>query len=277
MNNHTRPTRIVLVENEVNNFVGGDGDLARVLSKSANVFPYVLCHVQHVREMFSLSSCNEFDVLLLDVSLGESNSFAALERICEAFSAAPVILMVEKADETIRRQAFNLGALDVVERSSLNGELLVERIHSAINRKKEELGRQQQSYWENALTFIQHSASITSARLSPESLGMKPLREAMPYKFLELTKSYSNVLALADTRRTHNGTRFNGHSVSQKLHFLASDLCSLKAGVWDVIDIHAKAVEQRIENQQKEETRQVLLELVTDLVSYYRSVDYANA
>jgi DNA-binding response OmpR family regulator len=277
MKNHTRPTRIVLVEDGVDTFVGGDGDVVTVLTKSAQPFSFMLCHVRNANEIFSLSAENEVDIILFDVSRSRAKDFAMLEQVCEAFSIVPVIAIVASDERLTRAKVLLLGAVDVILKSASQETTMFARIYSAIERKREELERQQQRYWEKALAFLQQHVVVTRSTLTPETLGMKPLSEAMPYKFLELTKSYSNLLELAETRRTHSGSRFNGHSVSQKLHFLASDLCSLKAGVWDVIDIHAKAIEQRAEHQPKEETRQLLLELVTDLVSHYRRVDYANA
>jgi DNA-binding response OmpR family regulator len=277
MQNHTRPTRFVLVGDEVNSLAGRDGDILKILSKSAGTFSYIVCHVQHVREMFSLSSENEFDVILHDVSNSRANGFAALEGLCEAFSSVPVIVIVERDEELTRRQALNLGALDVLQKSTLSGASLFEKIQTTINRKKTELGKQQQMNWESALNFLQHNAVITRTSLTPETLNVKPLCEAMPYKFLELTKSYSNLLDLALTR-TRSGVRYNGYSVSRRLHFLASDLGSLRAGVWDVIDIHAKAVGSEMGTQEPNHTsHKILLELISDLVSYYRHSGYANA
>ncbi len=277
MSNHTRPLRIVLVGDE------GDGDVVNdVLNNVFNgvkAFRYVLCHARRVGEMLSLSSENEFDVVLLDLSAAYSNDLVALERICEAFSRIPVIVLVADNAEAVRQRALRIGAVEALTKSQMDAGTLADTITAVIERKAEELKSRRELYLEQALTFLQQHSAISRSTLTPELFGMKPLCEAMPYKFLELAKSYSNLIELALTRGQREGVRFSGHSVSQKLHYLASDLGELKAGVWDIIDIHAKAVEQKLGSVRapKEESHKILLELISDLVSYYRKTEYANA
>jgi DNA-binding NarL/FixJ family response regulator len=277
MSNHTRPLRIVLVGDE------GDGDVVNdVLNNvfnSVKVFHCVLCHARRVGEMLSLSSENEFDVIFLDLSAAYSNNLVDLERICEAFSRIPVIVLVERNAEAVRQRALRIGALEALTISQMDAGTLTDTITAVIKRKAEELKSQRELYLEQALTYLQQHSAISRSTLTPELFGMKPLCEAMPYKFLELAKSYSNLIELALSRGQREGVRFSGHSVSQKLHYLASDLGELKAGVWDVIDIHAKAVEQKLGSvrEPKEESHKILLELISNLVSYYRKTEYANA
>jgi DNA-binding NarL/FixJ family response regulator len=279
MLNHTRPTRIVLVENGDNNLVGGDGDVLTALTQSAPQFSFVLCHVQSEREMFSLSPEKEFDVVLLDLSRSRATDLTAVERIREAFSKIPVITFVENDAEAIRERVLRMGVQEVLLKSKVNCGSLTRTIRNALERTNDGGRKKHNEHLEQALTFLQRDPAMSRSVLPAEPFGLKPLREAMPYRFLELSKSYSNLIELATTHMMRGGVRLYSQSVSRKLNFLASDLGALKAGVRDVLDLHSKALEAQGHETpcNEEERRKIFLELVTDLVSYYRRVDYTNA
>lgn len=272
-NNRTRPLRIVLVGN------GGDGAVIKQILGGIKALHCFLCITQHVHEMLTLASENEFDLILIDVSRNCSTDLGTLERMCEAFSTIPIAVLVECDAEAVCQKALRLGAREALLKSTLTKENFAHILCSIVERKNILVEKQKELHLEQALQFLQHNPVGLHSPLAPEAFGMKPLSEAMPYKFLELTRSYSNLIELATSRAASVGNRFSGHSVSQKLHFLASDLGALKAGVSDVIDIHAKAVEQKFGrvHAQKDESQKVLLELITDLVSYYRKSENVNS
>jgi DNA-binding NarL/FixJ family response regulator len=224
-----------------------------------------------IGDMLSLSMENDIDAILLDFLGRPSNNFSLLENVCEAFSSVPVIACLCNDAECERQRALRTGAQDALTKSEAESHALTQVIRSAILRKKESLWQHDRSL-EQALTFLQQNPVSARRVMRCKSFGMKPLSESMPYKFLELTKSYSNVLELATSGRGYKGAQLSCQSVQRKLHFLASDLGSLKAGVDDVFDLHTKALEDKsIEKYTSEEQhRKILLELLSDLVSYYR-------
>lgn len=269
MLNHTRPTRIVLVGDE------GNGDEFNAMLLQAKELHYELCHVHDVDDI--VSSNIDFDVILIDLSRWASIGLALLGRVCESCPSVPVVVTVWKGADVVRQQALRMGARKALDKDTLTGATLAEAVRIVTGREADELQREQERLLEQALSFLQQHPVITDATHDAQPAGVKPLCEVMPYKFLELTKSYSNLLDLALTR-AHSGVRFSGYSISRRLHFLASDLGSLHAGVCDVIDIHAKAVETEIgRNEANNASHKILLELISDLVSYYRHSEYANA
>ncbi len=278
MQNHTRPTRIVLVGDEVNDLVEGKSAAIANMLKAAPPFHYALCLVQNVSQLLLLSADQEFDVMFLTAKRWGSDALASLEKLLEAFSTIPIIVLAGDGTGAARHQALCAGAYTVLEYETLDAASLARTIQSAIGSNRDALQKEQQRVFEQALRFLQHNSAITRSRLTPQTLEMTPLSQVMPSKFLELTKSYSNVLDLA-LRRASGGIRFKSYSVSQQLNFLASDLGALRAGVWDVIDIHARAVEHKSVNKNEtgDASHKILLELITDLVSYYRRSDYMNA
>lgn len=272
-NNHTRPLRIVLVGDE------GGGVVIRHILDGIRTFHCLLCIARQVHEMLALASENEFDLILLDLSKHCSTDLGPLEQVCEAFSSIPIVVLVERDAQAVSERALRLGVREALVKSALTKRNFTRLISSIVEREHSLCEQEKVLHVEQALRFLQHHPVSSHVPLAPGGFGMKPLSEAMPYKFLELTKSYSNLMELAASRTTSEGNRFSGHSVSRKLHFLASDLGALKAGVWDVIDLHAKAVEDkhRDSHAREAEHQKILLELISDLVSFYRKSEYVNA
>jgi DNA-binding NarL/FixJ family response regulator len=264
MRDHTRSTRIVLVGNE------GTGDAIQILVKGAKDFPHMLYHAQTAAELLSLRSEAAFDVVLWDLSASDKE-LESLKNICDGFPTVPVIAIINDDSEKMRQQALRVGAYAALIKDAIDRAGLESTIRSVIGHKRNELEEEQQRILEQAAMLLRQQRRVSHRSISPETLGMRPLSEVMPYKFLELTKSYSNLLDIALTRAT-SGIRFNGYSVTRRLQFLASDLGALRAGARDVFDIHAKAVESNRQalTEPGDATHRILLELISDLVSYYR-------
>lgn len=269
MQNHTRPTRIVLVGDE------GNGDEFNALLHTAGAFHFELHHAHDAEALHALGG--DFDVFLLDLSRWASNGLALLQRVRDEYSNVPIIVIVWKGAEVIRQQALRLGAAKALVKEMLDAAAFAEAIAAVTGRTADD-ELHQQRLLEHALNVLHNYPDTSDATLVVQPPGIKPLCEAMPSKFLELTKSYGNLLGLA-LRRTESGIRFNGYSISRRLQFLASDLGALHAGVWDVIDMHKKAIEREwAPNTHPNHTsHRILLELISDLVSYYKHSDYAHA
>ena len=269
--NQARRLHIVLVGDGVNDLIVGNGKIPGHVDRGLNELSHALHVVEGIGEMLSLSMENDIDVILLDFTRKEVNDFALLESVCEAFSRVPVVCCLCSDIEAERQRALRMGAQDALTKSETCGTTLAQVIRSAILRKQESLWRHDHSL-EQALMFLQQNPMSARRIMRCESYGMQPLSEAMPYKFLELSKSYSNVIELATAQRVRRETQFSCQSVQRKLHFLASDLGALKAGVNDIFDLHTKALEHKNRESfiSEEHHKKILLELLSDLVSYYR-------
>jgi DNA-binding NarL/FixJ family response regulator len=269
--NRTRSLQIVLVED-------GEKRTPAHIASNVNGLHYTLHVVQNIGEVFSLSMGHDIDVIVLDFVGRMTNDLSSLEKACESFSRIPVIVCLCNEDESERQRALRAGAQDVLLSSEIHSNNLAQSIRAAILRKQDYLWRHDHTIVQ-ALSFLQQNPVSARRMLRCESFGMKPLSEAMPHKFLELSKSYSNVMELATTENGQHGARLSCQSVPRKLQFLASDLGSLKAGVNDVFELHKKALEHRGAKHYsgEEQQKKVLLELLSDLVSYYRRGEQLTA
>lgn len=270
MSSHARSTRIVLVGDE------GDGDTLRSICTAVS-FPHsVLVHVRRVDELSSLSSVETVDVLLLALPQSGDGSSALLQRVSELYPGIPIVVLVDACSELLRHLLLRMGAWQVVERCHLTPDRLAHALREVSDGTKSDIEERQKQSLDEVLRLLQQPIPLEDASRAGER-SLRPLSEVMPYKFLELTKSYSNIIELAMGHAGLGTRRFSGRSVSQQLRSLASDLGSLNASVWDVLDVHARALEGGGEVAVRPETRQLLVELLTNLSAFYRHARYSFA
>jgi signal transduction histidine kinase len=79
---------------------------------------------------------SEVDILLLDLSLPDSELSSTLPRVIDAHSEVPVIVLTSIDDIDFATRAVSQGAQDYLLKSDINGPLLMRSIHYAIERKK---------------------------------------------------------------------------------------------------------------------------------------------
>jgi len=78
------------------------------------------------------------DVLLLDLSLPDSQGFDSFASIHDRFPALPIIVLTGLDDETLATRAVREGAQDYLVKGQIDGHLLVRAIRYAIERKQNE-------------------------------------------------------------------------------------------------------------------------------------------
>ena len=132
-------TKILLLQNEqslafkLNNFLGLEG--------------YIVACKSNYAEGIALLFEQEFDICILDTSLGDLCDFEMLKEI-RAISQLPLILLSENNERTTRIAAFELGADDYLEKP-INLRELLARIKANLRRSN----ITQQQYNINDLTI----------------------------------------------------------------------------------------------------------------------------
>jgi signal transduction histidine kinase len=102
-----------------------------------------LVHVEQLTEAANLLKATAFDVILLDLSLPDSQGIETVLRIQAAAPAIPIIVLTGLDDDNIALQAVRAGAQDYLVKGDINARSLVRAIRYASERKKsfEELSR----------------------------------------------------------------------------------------------------------------------------------------
>lgn len=102
-----------------------------------------LVHVEQLNEAAKLLKEEAFDVILLDLSLPDSQGIQTVLRMQAEASAVPIIVLTGLDDDNVALQAVRAGAQDYLVKGEINSRNLVRAIRYASERKKsyEELSR----------------------------------------------------------------------------------------------------------------------------------------
>lgn len=226
--------------------------------------------LQHLRE-------EDYDVILVDLSLPDSKGIETVDRVNRNAKDKPVVVLTGLEDEAMAIMAVQHGAQDYLNKGRITGELLVRALRYAIERsrleKELEKSRQREERRRELHSLEQLSATPPTA-ITGLTFGIHPLRESAPSIFAEFVEQYSEFLDLALEQR---GYRIE-HDLTSKVRSLAEQTGKLKAGPRDVIEIHSTALNTRSASapHQKaqayiEEGRLLLLRFMGHLVSFYRN------
>ncbi|MBF0336913.1 MAG: response regulator [Nitrospirae bacterium] len=222
-------------------------------------------------------SKGDTDVVLLDLTLPDSNGLDTFIAVYSRFSGVPIVILSGVDNGKFASQAVYMGAQDYLVKGRFDGNLLVRSMRYAIERHRlqTELAatRQQQNNQQEMLSLSRLSGAPT-ASVTAQMLGKLSLREGAGQIFQQTVSRYCELLEFAIEHRIYK----TNHNVSEGLLAIAEQLGYLKAGPRDVVEIHSEAIKKKIEginlfksNLYIEEGRMILLELMGDLASYYRN------
>ncbi len=113
----------------------GDAFLIQEQFKTAKTYVYHLTHVDYLAKAIASLSQNSYDVILLDLSLPDSRGFETLKTIKEHSFSIPIVILSGINDEELAIQAVKQGAQDYLVKGQVKGEILVQALRYAIERK----------------------------------------------------------------------------------------------------------------------------------------------
>jgi PAS domain S-box-containing protein len=136
----------------------------------------------------------QFEIVLLDLTLPDSQGIESVTRICEALPSIPIVVLTGYVDETTAIQALRQGAQDYLLKSDVTGNLLVRSIRYAIERKKgnEEL-KQYRDHLEELVKERTHRLKKTNDRLR-EEIGQRKTTEGKLQETLERLKRFESIV-----------------------------------------------------------------------------------
>jgi signal transduction histidine kinase/CheY-like chemotaxis protein len=125
----SEPIRILLIEDNP-----GDAALLTELLAAAGPALYQLTHVKTLSEASALLDRQRFDLILLDLSLPDSQGLRTVQRTCSLAPETAIIVLTGDAGP-IDLEALRHGAQDYLLKGRFDTDLLVRAIRHAIERK----------------------------------------------------------------------------------------------------------------------------------------------
>jgi PAS domain S-box-containing protein len=122
--------RILLIEDNP-----GDARLIKELLTAKGSTSFVLVHADQLSTGLARLAHSDFDVVLLDLSLPDSQGLDGLNKIYAQAPEVPVVVLSGLSDEAVAIQAVQEGAQDYLVKGKVDSDLLVRSLHHAIDRQ----------------------------------------------------------------------------------------------------------------------------------------------
>ena len=260
-------TRVLLIEDSPDDAMLIQEELAEVRG-----VPFNLERVDRLSEGLEHLDQGGIDVVLLDLSLPDSQGLDSLARILDQRPDVPVVVLTGLEDEGLALEAVRRGSQDYLVKGQVGGPLLERSIRYAIERRRllVEIDRRQR---ELEVRSLEQMSSPVSSDVTSQAAGAIQLREALPQSFEELVQRYGHLLHVVLEEEGAKG----GYSISGELSAMGEQLGTLNVGPGDVVAIHTEAFKRKLRevNHQKaqaymHEGRLMVIELLGKLVSFYR-------
>jgi two-component system, cell cycle sensor histidine kinase and response regulator CckA len=133
------PIKILLIEDNP-----GDVLLLQETLSEITFVELELVHVDRLKNALKKLSSEDFDVILLDLVLPDSNGLDTFIQIQEQTPATPIVVLTGMTDETLAISAMKAGAQDYLVKGQVSGsDLLLRSMRYAIERKRIEATLQQ--------------------------------------------------------------------------------------------------------------------------------------
>ncbi len=258
---------------------GDPTDRAALEDRCRTAFhPWRVTGVATLAEAITKLTDAPFDLVLLDLDLPDSHGIETFARLHTCAPRVPVLVLVPSDDEeALGRAAIERGAQDYLTKTAVDASLLSRAIRYALERARlqRELQRTRARQRRDAeIAGVERLSRGPGTSVTANLYSAARLRDASPAEFDRAVESYRALLEAALEHRVHKDTMDCGDA----LRDLSDRLGFVRGGPRDVIEIHTRAVRSLVANCSAaratayvEESRLVLLELMGNLVAFYRT------
>ena len=157
-----------------------EADAYLVSDSLANSEPnrFTITHRDRLSTGMACLSAEEFDLVLLDLSLPDCEGFETFRRLRESYQSIPIVVLTGLDDQDLAIKTTREGAQDYLPKQFIGGELLKRLIRQAIERKRiEEALKQADSRKNEFLAMLAHELRNPLAALE---CGLSLLKSAGP-------------------------------------------------------------------------------------------------
>ncbi len=116
----------------------GDTHLLNAMLAETPQWKAVLTCAERLQAAIALCKQQSFDVILLDLSLPDSQGYATFERMRQHAPQIPIILLTGSDDQELALRAVRAGAQDYLIKGEIDSHLLIRAMRYAMERKRTE-------------------------------------------------------------------------------------------------------------------------------------------
>lgn len=149
---------ILLIEDNL-----AEARLLQEFLKEARHRQFNLVHAIRLQEGLQRIDRECFDIILLDLTLPDSQGLASLAPLMKQAPSVPIVVLTHTNDDELAIEAVRRGAQDYLVKRLVNSQVLVRSLHHAIERKQaQEMLREENEALENEIE--QRTAELLKAR-----------------------------------------------------------------------------------------------------------------
>ncbi|MDJ0634523.1 MAG: hybrid sensor histidine kinase/response regulator [Xenococcaceae cyanobacterium MO_188.B29] len=130
-NTQPKPIKILLIEDDV-----VEARLIREILKNFNPNQFCLTHEKRLQWGVNRLRQEQFELILLDLTLPDSQGLASVELLVKNFPHLPIVVLTNTNDNQLAVEAVRQGAQDYLVKRTINIDVLVRSIQYAIERQK---------------------------------------------------------------------------------------------------------------------------------------------
>jgi signal transduction histidine kinase len=123
--------QVLLIEDNI-----AEARLLQEILKGSRIKEFRLSHVKRLRDALTLLAQEPFNVVLLDLSLPDSQGLDSLISLVKIVPQLPIVVLTNTNDDELAMAAVRQGAQDYLVKRHVNLDLLVHSICYAIERKQ---------------------------------------------------------------------------------------------------------------------------------------------
>ncbi len=125
------PVKILLIEDDV-----AEARLLHEILKNFNLTLFSLTHVKRLQAGLERLKEDHFDVILLDLTLPDSQGLGSLEILVDRNPHLPIVVLTNTNDDRLAIEAVRQGAQDYLVKRQINIDVLVRSLQYAIERQR---------------------------------------------------------------------------------------------------------------------------------------------
>lgn len=123
--------KILLIEDDL-----AEARLLQEVLKSFQLLQCSLVHVKRLQEGIKQLQKNYFDVILLDLTLPDSQGLESVKLLVDHAPKVPIVVLTNQNDDKLALQAVRKGAQDYLVKRHVNVDVLVRSVQYAIERQR---------------------------------------------------------------------------------------------------------------------------------------------
>lgn len=193
-----KPLKVLIVEDN-----DGDARLLEMGLRKTGSPAWTFARAITLKEAVEQAGKESFDVLLLDLSLPDSQGLETVDRMTEQAPYVPIVVFTGRDDDAIGMEAIQHGAQDYLLKGQADGRSMARGIRYAIERKRvrmelqaahdelEKRVRERTAELENAIMVL--GEEVSDRRHAEESL------ETSRQQLLQITEAIPEVIWMAST------------------------------------------------------------------------------